>query len=42
MNKENVLTAINSQINNSKEFIKKSSILFLTFGTARVYKYNKT
>ena len=42
INKENVLNTINSQITNSKEFIKKSSILFLTFGTAWVYKYNKT
>lgn len=36
------MTGINSQLVHSKEFIKKASILFLTFGTAWVYKYNKT
>lgn len=36
------LNAINSRIKISSEFLKNADFLFLTFGTAWIYKYKKT
>jgi len=36
------LEAINSRIKSSSEFLKKAGFLFITFGTAWIYKYKKT
>ncbi|MBI4947067.1 MAG: GSCFA domain-containing protein [Bacteroidetes bacterium] len=36
------LKAINERIQRSSGFIKEAEFLFITFGTARVYRYNKT
>ncbi len=36
------LTAINSRIQSSGEFLKTTDFLFITFGTAWIYKYIKT
>jgi hypothetical protein len=37
-----VLKKINERIRNSSEFLKQADFLFLTFGTAWVYRYKKT
>ncbi|SHF07280.1 GSCFA family protein [Mariniphaga anaerophila] len=39
---EETLDAINNRIESSAEFLKNAGFLFLTFGTAWVYAYNKT
>ncbi len=41
-NAEETLTAINNRISSSGEFLKKADFLFITFGTAWVYRYKKT
>ena len=41
-NKNETLQTINSRIKTSAEYFKKSDFLFLTFGTAWVYKYKTT
>ncbi len=41
-NEVETLAAINDRINSSVEFLQKTDFLFITFGTAWVYKYKKT
>lgn len=41
-NPKQVLKEINNRIKTSADFLKKTDFLFLTFGTAWVYKYKKT
>lgn len=41
-NPKGVLEEINNRIKSSADFLKKTDFLFLTFGTAWVYKYRKT
>jgi hypothetical protein len=41
-NKKITLDAINYRIKSSAEFLKSTDFLFVTFGTAWVYKYKKT
>ena len=40
--KDEALANINSRIKSSSEFLKEADFLFITFGTAWVYKYRKT
>ena len=41
-NEKETLEAINSRIISSSAFLKESDFLFITFGTAWIYKYKKT
>ena len=41
-NEKETIEAINSRIKSSAEFLKKAGFLFITFGTAWIYKYKKT
>jgi hypothetical protein len=41
-NEKKTLEAINSRIGSSSESLKKAGFLFITFGTAWVYRYKKT
>jgi len=41
-NEKDTLNAINSRIKTSAEFLKEAGFLFITFGTAWIYKYKKT
>lgn len=41
-NEKETLEAINSRIKTSSEFLKKAEFLFVTFGTAWIYKFKKT
>lgn len=41
-NEKDTLNAINSRIKSSAEFLKEAGFLFITFGTAWIYKYKKT
>lgn len=41
-NKEETIDSINIRIKSSAEFLKTADFLFITFGTAWVYKYKKT
>lgn len=41
-NKEETLDSINIRLKSSAEFLKTTNFLFITFGTAWVYKYKKT
>jgi hypothetical protein len=41
-NKKETLDIINNRIKTSAEFLKSADFLFITFGTAWVYKYKKT
>ena len=41
-NENETLGAINSRIKTSSEFLKKAEFLFVTFGTAWIYKFKKT
>ena len=42
VNKKETLKRINERIYASSEFLKKTEFLFITFGTAWVYRYKKT
>lgn len=41
-NKQETLDAINTRIKSSSEYLEKADFLFITFGTAWVYKYKKS
>jgi hypothetical protein len=41
-NKKDTLDTINNRIKSSAEFLKSADFLFITFGTAWVYKYKKS
>ncbi len=41
-NEKETLETINKRIKSSAEFLKEAGILFITFGTAWIYKYKKT
>jgi len=41
-NEKETLDAINCRIKSSSEFLKEAGFLFITFGTAWIYKYKKT
>jgi len=41
-NEKETLEAINSRIKSSSPFLKEAGFLFITFGTAWIYKYKKT
>jgi hypothetical protein len=41
-NEKETLDAINCRIKSSSEFLKQAGFLFITFGTAWIYKYKKT
>jgi len=41
-NKKETLDAINDRIKSSAEFLKTTDFLFITFGTAWIYKFKKT
>lgn len=41
-NKEDTLNEINTRVKTSSEFLKRADFLFITYGTAWVYRYKKT
>jgi hypothetical protein len=41
-NKEDTLNNINNRIKTSSEFLKRADFLFITYGTAWIYRYKKT
>lgn len=41
-NKEETLNEINNRIKTSSEFLKRADFLFITYGTAWIYRYKKT
>ena len=41
-NKNQTLATINNQIKTSSKFLEKANFLFITFGTAWIYKFKKT